>query len=114
MSKNAVYLGAAVILLLAWAGGPLTGILATIGLGGVGWLAVRIHPRVRHTGFRSCNGSGEHHGAIFRWRFRKCANCNSGRLISWAAGHFGADHIQSEYAAGRESRAKARDEHRWR
>ena len=111
VSKRAVFVTAAVVLLLAWAGGVVTGILATAGMGVIGWLAVRIHPRVRHG---RCNGSGEHHGFFFRWRFRKCGRCNSGRLISFGAGHFGAGHIQSEYAAGKEARAKARDEHRWR
>jgi len=111
VSKRAVYVTAAVILLVAWANGAVSGILATAGVGVIGLLAAWIHPRVRHG---RCNGSGEHHGLLFRWRFRKCGRCTSGRLISWGAGHFGADHIQSEYARGKESRAKARDEHRWR
>ena len=74
----------------------------------------RVHPRVRHTGFRGCGGTGEHRGAIFTWRFRKCPRCNSGRLISWGAGHFGASHIQSEYDRSKRARAAAREQNRWR
>lgn len=103
------------ILIVAYGGWHLTGLIVTsLGLG-VAYLAtIRIHPRVRHTGFRSCGGSGEHRGAIFSWRFRKCPRCNGGRLISWGAGHLGAGHIQTEYAKGREARKTAKKNHAWR
>ena len=114
MSKLAAYGSATIILLVAWAAGPAPGILATLAIIVIAAVTVRIHPRVRHTGWRGCAGTGEHRGFFFPWRFRKCPRCNSGRLISWVAGHFGAGHIQSEYAQSRAARAVARDEHRWR
>jgi hypothetical protein len=74
----------------------------------------RIHPRVRHVGFRGCGGTGEHRGFFFPWRFRKCPRCNSGRLIGWTAGHYGAGHIQGEYQRSRRARTAARGQNRWR
>jgi hypothetical protein len=89
-------------------------ILAVLVLFGAYFLSVRIHPRVRHTGWRSCNGSGEKRGSIFTWSFHKCPNCNGGRLVRWGAGHFGPDHIQNEYRRNREARRTAKQDSRWR
>jgi hypothetical protein len=89
-------------------------ILAVLGLFIAYLVSIRLHPRVRHTGWRSCNGSGEVRGAIFTWTFRKCPNCNSGRLVRWGAGHFGAEHMQTEYRRSLEARRKAKQDGRWR
>jgi hypothetical protein len=103
------------ILIVGYAVGHVLGlILAALGLGIAYFATLRIHPRIRHTGFRGCGGTGEHRGSIFTWRFRKCPRCNSGRLISYGAGHWGADHIKSEYARTKQARAAAKDGNRWR
>ena len=86
----------------------------TLGIIIISLVTVRVHPRVRHVGWGTCNGTGEHRGAIFGWRHRRCARCNGGRLIGWGAGNFGSEHIQSEYVRSRQARAAARDGNRWR
>ena len=89
-------------------------VLAVLGLFVAYFVSVRLHPRVRHTGWRSCNGSGEKRGSIFTWSFHKCPGCNGGRLVRWGAGHFGPDHIQREYRRNLEARRKAKQDSRWR
>jgi len=89
-------------------------ILAVLGLFLAYVVSIRRHPRVRHTGWRSCNGSGEVRGAIFPWTFHKCPNCNGGRLVRWGAGHFGTGPIQTEYRRNLEARRKAKQGSRWR
>ena len=104
-----------VILVLGYLVAHLLGlILAALGLFIAYLASIRLHPRVRHTGWRSCNGSGEKRGSIFTWSFHKCQNCNGGRLIRWGAGHFGPGHIQGEYRRNLEARRKARQNSRWR
>ena len=88
--------------------------LAALGCGGAYLVSLRLHPRIRHTGFRGCGGTGEHRGAVFTWVFRRCPGCQSGRLIRWGAGRWGAEHIQAEYERGRAARAAARSDHTWR
>ena len=114
MSKAAAFGTAVVILLLGWANGAVAGLLATLALAVVYFVSLRVHPRMRHTGFRSCNGTGEHRGTLFPWTFRKCPNCNGGRLIRFGAGHFGASHIQSEYARTKQGRKTAKQDGVWR
>lgn len=89
-------------------------VLAAIGLFVAYFFSVRLHPRVRHTGWGSCNGTGEHRGGIFTWTFRRCPGCNGGRLVRWGAGQFGPDHIQAEYRRGIEMRRQAKKDKRWR
>ena len=91
--------------------GVLGLIVAGIGTGGAYLISLRVHPRMRHG---RCKGTGEHRGAIFTWVHRKCPGCQGGRIIRYGAGHFGAGHIQSEYAKGKAARAAAKDGHRWR
>ena len=115
MSKGQTLVAAVIIEVIAWAAGHLVGVvLATLGIIIISLVTVRIHPRVRHVGWGTCNGTGEHRGAIFGWRHRRCARCNGGRLIGWGAGNFGSEHIQSEYVRSRQARAAARDGNRWR
>jgi hypothetical protein len=89
-------------------------ILAALGLFIAYFVSVRLHPRTRHTGWRSCNGAGEKRATIFTWTFHKCPNCNGGRLVRWGAGHFGPEHIQREYQRNLEARKKAKQDGRWR
>ena len=104
-----------IILVVAWAGWHALGlVLAALGLGIAYLVSLWLHPRIRHTGFRGCNGTGEVRGSIFTWTFHKCGGCNGGRLIRWGSGHYGAHQIQAEYQRSKAARARARAEHRWR
>ena len=114
VSKRALYGTAAVILLLAWANGATSGILASLGVGVIYFASLRFSPRARHTGFRGCGGTGEIHGWLFRHAHRRCPRCQSGRIIRRGAAIWGPEHIKSEYARTKQARATARDEHRWR
>ena len=89
-------------------------VIAVIGLLVSYILSLRLHPRIRHTGFRGCGGSGEHRGSVFTWVHRKCPGCQGGRMVRWGAGHFGADHIKSEYDRSKRAQAAAREQHKWR
>ena len=114
MTRNQALAGGILIEVVAWVHSAWWGILVTFVIIVVGAVTVRVHPRVRHTGFGSCHGTGESRNMFFPWRFRKCGRCNSGRLISPLAGHFGASHIQSEYENAKEAREVAKRQHRWR
>lgn len=94
--------------------GVLGLVLAALGLFVAYLVSLRVHPRVRHTGFRSCNGTGEHRGSVFTWTHRKCPNCNGGRLIRWGAGIWGADHIRREHERTKAARKTARQNSIWR
>lgn len=100
------------ILVVAWAGWHLTGlILASTGLFIAYFLSLRLHPRIRHG---RCNGSGEVRGSVFTWTFRKCGRCNGGRLIRWGAGIWGSDPIRRERQQSRARLASARQNNTWR
>lgn len=88
-------------------------IVAGIGTGGAYLVSLRIHPRMRHG---KCKGSGEVKGAVFTWTHRKCPGtvCQGGRQIRWGAGHFGAGHIQGEYARAKAAKTRAKENNRWR
>jgi hypothetical protein len=98
----------------AFASGIVTGIVVTLILIVIYLASLRVHPRIRHSGWRSCNGTGEHRGAVFTWTFRRCPGCSGGRLIRWGAARWGSGPIRTEAARQRESRAAARDNHSWR
>jgi hypothetical protein len=105
----------AIILVVGYAVFNVIGLVLAALLLFVAYLvSIRIHPRIRHTGWGSCGGSGEKRGAIFTWTFHKCPGCNGGRLVRWGAGHFGNNPIQSEYRRNIEARRKAKQEGRWR
>jgi len=102
----------AAILAFGFIAGRILGlILAAIGLLIAYFLSLRVHPRMRHG---SCNGTGEHRGAVFTWVHRKCPGCQGGRIVRWGAGRWGAEHIRTEASRGREARAAAREANRWR
>ncbi len=103
------------ILVLGFIFGHITGlILAALGLFVSYLISLRLHPRIRHTGWGSCNGSGEVRGSVFTWTFRRCARCNGGRLVRWGAGLWGAEHVRNERRRLAEGRAAAREGNRWR
>ena len=111
VSKQALYGTAVVILLISWAHGAESGILATLILGAVYWASVVLSPRDRHG---RCNGTGQLHGRLFRHAFRRCPRCNSGRVIRWGAARWGLPHVRREAEATARARALARTEGRWR
>jgi hypothetical protein len=103
------------ILIVGYVLGHTVGlILAGLGLFVIYLGSLRIHPRIRHTGFRSCGGTGEHRGSVFTWTHHKCPACNGGRLIRWGAGIWGAEHIRNEYKRTKEVRKTARQNSTWR
>jgi hypothetical protein len=103
------------ILVVGYAAFNLVGlVLAALGLFIAYFLSIRINPRVRHTGWGSCGGTGEKRGSIFTWTFHKCPACSGGRRVRWGAGHFGSDPLRTEYRRGIEARRKAKQEGRWR
>lgn len=105
----------AIILIGGFIFGHILGlVLAALGLFIAYLVSLRLHPRIRHTGWRGCNGSGEVRGSVFTWAFRKCARCNGGRLIRSGAGYMGAGHIKAEHARTKRARQQARDGHVWR
>ena len=104
-----------IILIIGYAGFHLIGlVLAGIGLFLGYYFSVRRHPRIRHIGWRSCNGTGERRGSFFTWTFHRCPDCGGGRLIRWGAGHFGTTPVKAEYRRGIEARRRAREQARWR
>lgn len=115
MSKRSFAVAVVVTLLVAWSGWHAGGVtVAGLVLFGAYWLSVRIHPRTRHTGWRSCDGTGEHKGTIFGWGHRKCPGCDGGRIVRWGAGHFGSEHARNEYTTRRVARQIARSRGTWR
>ncbi|MFZ0227619.1 MAG: hypothetical protein WAL41_11870 [Mycobacterium sp.] len=114
MTRGQALGGGIVILAVAWVHSLVSGIIVTIAIIGICWVTVRVHPRVRHTGLGSCHGTGEYRNMFFPWRFHRCKRCNGGRLISPLAGHFGAGHIQGEYARTKQARELAKENRRWR
>ena len=103
------------ILVLGIAVAGLLGlILAALGLGIAYAFSLRVHPRMRHTGFRGCDGTGEHRGAVFTWVHRRCGRCQGGRIIRFGAGHWGAGHIQGEYTRAKAAKTAAKENDRWR
>jgi hypothetical protein len=107
----------AAILVVAFFGGHLTGlILAVIGCGAVYGQSVRRHPRSRHTGFTGCGGTGEVRSRLFPWVFYKCPSprCNGGRIIRFGARRFGPAHVRAEYQRVAAAKRNARENHAWR
>ena len=107
-----VIIAIGVVAYAAW--GILGLILAALGMAALYGRSIRTHPRIRHTGWGSCKGTGEVRSRLFRWTFHKCPKCQSGRLIRYGAGHWGTQPIQAEYKRGRRARKRAKDEKRWR
>lgn len=115
MRKSQYPVAIAIIAIFAFAVFHVVGlVLAALGLTVVYLVSLRTHPRTKHTGFRSCNGTGEHRHPLFPWTFHKCPRCNGGRLIRWGAGQWGADHIRSEHQSTKAAREFAKRNSRWR
>jgi len=103
------------ILIVGYAVASLLGlILAAAGLFVAYLASLRVHPRIRHTGWRGCGGTGEHRGDVFTWTHRKCPGCNGGRLIRRGAAIWGPEHIRHEHARTKQARATARSSGTWR
>ena len=111
MSKRALYGTAVVILLISWAHGAESGIIATVILAAVYLVSLRLSPRQRHG---RCNGTGEHKGHLFSHAHHRCSGCRSGRIIRAGAYLFGARRIRDEAAAGRRERMTALRRGMWR
>ena len=114
MRKGTFAVVIAVVLAVALFGNHAVGIVGLGILGAGYWLSVIVHPRTRHTGFRSCNGTGEHRGFIFGWAHRKCPRCDGGRMIRAGAGQFGTAPVRGEYVRRRAARRTARSGRTWR
>ena len=111
VSKKSLYLAALLILVICWAHGGESGIIATLILGGIYLVSLRLSPRQRHG---RCNGTGEHKGHLFSHAHHRCSGCRSGRIIRAGAYLFGARHIRDEAAAGRRERMRALRTGTWR
>jgi hypothetical protein len=85
------------------AGAVVVGVIAFAGYA----VSVRLHPRVRH---RGCNGTGEIKGRIFGWTFRRCPNCDGGRMLRAGNAVAGSSRYAGLYRARRAARARARRE----
>ena len=111
MTKRNLYLAALLILVICWGAGAEPGIIATLILGAVYLVSLRLSPRQRHG---RCNGTGEHKGNLFSHAHHRCSGCRSGRIIRAGAYLFGARHIRDEAAAGRRERMTALRRGMWR
>lgn len=115
MRKGTFTVAAGIVLLAAWGGWHLLGvILAALALFFAYWVSLIVHPRTRHTGIGGCGGTGEHRGGIFGWGHRRCPGCDGGRMIRLGAGTFGTEPVRDEYRRRRQARRAARDRHAWR
>jgi hypothetical protein len=114
MRKGTFTIVVAVVLAVAVFGNHEAGIFGLLFLGGAYWVSLIVHPRTRHVGFRSCNGTGEHHGFIFSWSHRRCPRCDGGRMIRAGAGTLGTSPVRDEYTRRRQARRAARNRGVWR
>ena len=115
MTKGQAAITAVIVLLVATAAGHLLGFLLGLLIVGVPYaISIRLHPRTRHLGWRSCKGSGEHRGAILKWGHRRCPKCDGGRLVRAGNTVFGSPRMRREYWGRKEARKTAKKEHRWR
>lgn len=115
MSKNRFPWVLAGVVVAAWAGWHAAGLVVAGLVLAVAYAAsIRLHPRARHTGFRGCGGTGEHHSALFPWTHRRCGGCASGRVIRFGARRWGTAAVRAEAARARRARARARETRAWR
>jgi hypothetical protein len=73
-------------------------------------VSLLIHPRSRCT---HCNGTGELRGSIFNWTFRRCPQCQGGRIIRWGATVIGLSHVKDQARAQRTARENTKTRQRW-
>ena len=114
MSRGTATVIVIVVSMIAVFGNHLLGALGLLILAGAYLLSLRINPRTRHTGWRSCNGTGEYKGAVFGWAHRNCPRCDRGRLVRWGARYAGSERIRREHVVRRQTRRVARQERTWR
>jgi hypothetical protein len=100
------------VLFVSWAAFRLVGLLvAGTVVGGVYWVSLRTHPRIRHG---ACNGSGERRHLLFPWTFHRCQGCSGGRMVRHGARVMGSETVRGEHQATTAARKTARQQHRWR
>jgi hypothetical protein len=73
-------------------------------------ISVVIHPRSRCA---HCSGTGELRGSIFRWTFRRCPRCQSGRIIRRGATVMGLPHVRQQAGQIRQQRENTSIRQRW-
>ncbi|HEV2452212.1 MAG TPA: hypothetical protein VGS62_09835 [Streptosporangiaceae bacterium] len=73
-------------------------------------ISVLIHPRARCT---RCGGSGELRGSVYSWAFRKCPDCQGGRIIRRGATALGLPHVRQQAAQNRETQKNTKTRQRW-
>ena len=66
-----------------------------------------LHPRARCT---HCGGTGELKGRIWGWAFRRCPQCQGGRIVRRGAAALGLPHVQQQ---ARQQRAVRRGTSIW-
>jgi hypothetical protein len=115
MTKGTFAGAAIIVFFFATVARGIEGFFAAALIVGVPYLiSVWVHPRTRHTGWRGCNGTGEHRGSVFKWSHRRCPGCDGGRLVRAGAGYFGSERMRNEYHTRKEARKNAKKERRWR
>jgi hypothetical protein len=73
-------------------------------------VSVVVHPRARCL---HCKGTGELRGSIFTWSFRRCAQCQGGRIIRWGASMFGLQHVRRQARAVQRAQENTTARQRW-
>jgi hypothetical protein len=73
-------------------------------------VSLLIHPRSRCT---HCNGTGELRGSLFTWTFRRCGQCQGGRIIRRGATVMGLSHVKDQARAQRTARENTKTRQRW-
>jgi len=73
-------------------------------------LSVVIHPRARCL---HCSGTGELRGSLMPWTFRRCPQCQGGRIVRRGAASIGLPHVRAQARAQRETRRNTTTRQRW-
>ena len=73
-------------------------------------VSVVIHPRARCA---HCNGTGELRGSLYPWTFRRCPQCQGGRIIRRGATAIGLPHVRQQARQIRQARENTTTRQRW-
>jgi hypothetical protein len=73
-------------------------------------ISLFIHPRSRCL---HCNGTGELRGSVFSWTFRRCPQCQGGRIIRRGATTIGLPHVRQQASQQRQARENTSTRQRW-
>lgn len=73
-------------------------------------ISVLVHPRARCL---HCSGTGELRGSLFPWTFRRCAQCQGGRIIRRGATVIGLPHVRAQARQQRRARENTKTRQRW-